>query len=194
MELLSFDARAAEKTVVLFWQTASETENAGFHIFRSEHAGGPFVRITNRLIPGAGNSRQTHTYQWIDASVEFGKTYYYRLADLDFNGVMTYHGPVMVRVEKLPESFELKQNYPNPFNPETTIEFSLQNSAQIELSVFDIWGRHIVTLLQGEIQAGHHQVKWNGADQYGLALPSGLYFYRLQAKKVSMQKAMLKVK
>jgi hypothetical protein len=77
----------------------------------------------------------------------------------------------------VPGAFELQQNYPNPFNPSTRIEFTLEKSARVSLDVFDVLGRRVATLLQGETQgAGKHSVTFNGA-----GLSSGVYFYRLTA-------------
>lgn len=74
----------------------------------------------------------------------------------------------------LPQAFALDQNYPNPFNPTTTIGFTLPASGQVTLEVFDILGRRVETLVNVNLEAGRHQVTWDGTDA-----PSGLYFYRL---------------
>ncbi len=70
-------------------------------------------------------------------------------------------------------------NYPNPFNPSTTIEFSIQNDSQIELSVFNIKGQKIKTLAQNEFTRGNHSIIWNGDDESGKSVSSGIYFYKL---------------
>ncbi len=80
-----------------------------------------------------------------------------------------------------PALFSLKQNYPNPFSPQTTIEYSLPSSQTVDLSVYDIMGRHIITLQQGEREAGFHRIQWNGYDQNRHKVANGVYFYRLQA-------------
>jgi hypothetical protein len=72
--------------------------------------------------------------------------------------------------------FNLDQNYPNPFNPATTISFSLSSRSFILLKVFDLIGREVATIVSEELSAGNHSRQWNAAD-----LPSGIYFYRLQA-------------
>ena len=70
-------------------------------------------------------------------------------------------------------------NYPNPFNPSTTIEFSIQNDSQIELSIFNIKGQKIKTLTQNEFLKGTHSIIWNGDDEEGQAVSSGVYLYQL---------------
>jgi len=79
--------------------------------------------------------------------------------------------------EVLPTEFSLAQNYPNPFNPETTIPFALPVRANVKLSVFDLLGREVATLVNGMMDAGSHAVNWNASD-----LSSGVYFYRLDAQ------------
>jgi len=86
-------------------------------------------------------------------------------------------------------SFVLHQNYPNPFNPTTTIRFSLQRNERVKLRVFDILGREVARLIEGEISVGTHTIAFNGE---GLA--SGEYFYRLEAGGQNITKRMLLVK
>ena len=89
----------------------------------------------------------------------------------------------------LPRQFNLGQNYPNPFNPSTDIRFTLSSERQVTLKVFDIRGREITTLLYEKRQAGEYLVHWNAA-----GLPSGIYFYCLQAGKYMETKKMLVIR
>jgi hypothetical protein len=82
---------------------------------------------------------------------------------------------------RVPGNYALYQNYPNPFNPETSITIDLPENAMVELSVFDILGRKVVTLVDGERTAGHYRVDWNGRDAAGRWAGSGVYFYCLRA-------------
>ena len=93
-----------------------------------------------------------------------------------------------------PKEITLVGNYPNPFNPITTIAFTLTDQAHVALRVYDMLGREVARLLEGERGAGHHEVRWE-ASQYA----SGLYFYRLfvedeAGRQVLKQKKMLLVK
>jgi N-acetylneuraminic acid mutarotase len=76
-----------------------------------------------------------------------------------------------------PTIFELSQNYPNPFNPTTVIRFSIEATAEATLKIYDVRGREMATLLEGKINPGEHELFWRAE-----ALPSGVYFYRLEAK------------
>jgi hypothetical protein len=88
----------------------------------------------------------------------------------------------------IPTEYGLSQNYPNPFNPLTTIKYQLPEAAEIELVIYNILGQEIYTLINGKKQAGYHSQAWNATDQYGNAVASGLYIYRLDAKGVSGRK------
>ena len=80
-----------------------------------------------------------------------------------------------------PKSFGLLTNYPNPFNPTTTISYSLDRTEQVALEVYDMLGNKVRTLYTGVQEPGRHDVQWNGQDDAGRAVSSGLYLYRLTA-------------
>ncbi len=84
----------------------------------------------------------------------------------------------------MPASVSLDQNYPNPFNPQTSIRFKLPEASSVKLVVYNVLGREVKTLLQGELGAGDHEALWDGTDSSGLRVPSGSYLYRLEAGNV----------
>lgn len=94
----------------------------------------------------------------------------------------------------LPESFQLQQNYPNPFNPTTTIQYSLPDAEQVKLTIFDIRGQEITTLVQSEKPPGTYEVQWKGMDRSGNHVSTGVYFARLQAGEYSKTIKMLYLK
>jgi hypothetical protein len=98
-------------------------------------------------------------------------------------------GALDVATEELPTEVMLSQNYPNPFNPSTTIRFALPVPTEVRLDVFDLLGRQIVTLVNGAMPAGNHQVILNGAN-----LSSGVYVYRIQAGGVVISRKLTLLK
>ncbi|RME25571.1 MAG: T9SS C-terminal target domain-containing protein [Candidatus Zixiibacteriota bacterium] len=94
----------------------------------------------------------------------------------------------------LPERVALSQNYPNPFNPTTSIRFSLPRAGDVRLTVFNVLGRKIVSLVAGRYPAGHYTVTWDGTDQNGRPVASGLYLYRIETDGFVETKKMLFLK
>ena len=94
----------------------------------------------------------------------------------------------------MPESFDLKANYPNPFNPTTTIAFDLPEASQVTLEVYDMMGRRVATLVDGNMAAGRYQATWNAHADNGAAVASGVYIYRLRAGTFESVKQMVLMK
>ena len=90
----------------------------------------------------------------------------------------------------VPDHFYLKQNYPNPFNPETKIEYQLQKASDVEISIFNMHGQKISTLIKNFQTAGNYEVKWRGVDHSGNAVASGVYLYKITAGKIVAVKKM----
>jgi len=93
-----------------------------------------------------------------------------------------------------PEKFALAQNYPNPFNPQTTIEYTMPQTGKVLLSIYDALGRRVRNFDMGIQGVGQHQVVWNGSDDSGLPVPSGVYFYRLTTGDRTQSRKMLLLK
>lgn len=82
---------------------------------------------------------------------------------------------------KVPQKFAVSQNYPNPFNPRTRIDFALPAAEHVSISVYDLLGRKVKTLVDGPLGPGNHSVHWNATDATGLKMSSGVYFYHVTA-------------
>ncbi len=85
--------------------------------------------------------------------------------------------------KQLPKEFALQQNYPNPFNPTTTIRYELPVDAHVQLKIFDILGREVTTLVDGDIQAGYQEVQFDAG-----RLASGVYLYQMEARSLDAAK------
>ena len=100
---------------------------------------------------------------------------------IEFIAVNDMHQYVDVYEEEmiLPDTFSLKQNYPNPFNPVTNIDIEIGMSANISLKIYDISGREVKSLVSEFLNAGNHSFRWNGTDNFGQLVSSGVYIYTL---------------
>jgi hypothetical protein len=124
------------------------------------------------------------TYSFIDfGGIEVPTIY------LDENGDGTWCIPVMRpmaagdRPHNTPAVYSLNQNYPNPFNPSTVINYSMERKGKVNISIYNILGQHVKTLVDGEVEAGPNQVIWDGTDQEGSGVASGVYFYKMTTEK-----------
>ncbi|OGC89807.1 MAG: hypothetical protein A2W25_02890 [candidate division Zixibacteria bacterium RBG_16_53_22] len=95
---------------------------------------------------------------------------------------------------QIPAEFALMQNYPNPFNPETNIEFMLPKEQDVYLSVYNLLGQQVRTLVNARVEAGRHVAHWDGKNDNGTVVPSGVYFYRLYTPEFSQTNKMVMVR
>lgn len=195
--LASFSANLLQnnKTVELNWMTINEINNYGFFVERRAENESQFMEIPESFVEGHGTTYEPHEYNYNDNTINTPGIYYYRLRQVDNDGLTHYSNPVMINLSTLfssdetPIEFTLKQNYPNPFNPSTTIEFSLPNKSNVNLKVYDVLGSEIATLVSRELQAGNHIVRWDAK-----AVANGLYFYRLEAGTFTQVKKLMILK
>lgn len=97
-------------------------------------------------------------------------------------------------VSSLPARYFLHNNYPNPFNPQTKISFDVPEVSQVKISIFDINGKLIKTIINEIIEPGFHHLFWNGTDMNGRKVSSGIYFYRIEAKSLKSNKQFVDAK
>ena len=170
VELTSFVASLSGNNVTLNWSTATETNNQGFEIQRSN--GGEYQVVG--YVAGHGTTVEPQSYSFTDQNVGTGK-YQYRLKQIDYDGKFEYSSVVEVEVVG-PKEFSLAQNYPNPFNPATSIDFTLAVDSKVTLKVFDVLGQEVMTLINGNYTSGSHKVNFDAS-----GLNSGVYVYRIDA-------------
>jgi hypothetical protein len=198
VELSSFEVKSDLGFAVLNWITESEFENAYWIIERKSVAKPEYEAIKSgklkisetaesfaeaARLEGRGNSPLRSEYVFVDSLVQVGEIYAYRLADVSYSGIMTYHKVVFVELSA-PMTYELLQNYPNPFNPNTTIEFRIPKVSEIELKVYNILGQEVITLEKGIKKAGFYKLQWNGRNRWDHQVASGIYLYLISAKSV----------
>jgi len=198
VQLLYFTAGAGDAEVKLHWATGAEINNLGFIIDRSLEKEGVYEELASHEtypeLKGAGNSSTPRQYSFQDQTVFNGLTYYYKLSDVDLNGVRREHGPVWAtpiaaRIDpdnekpaSVKPEYILRQNYPNPFNPSTRIgiEISALDESPVDLSIYNLAGQKIVTLLTGLPAQTSFEMEWNGLNVTGQPVAAGVYFYVLR--------------
>jgi hypothetical protein len=94
----------------------------------------------------------------------------------------------------LPDAFSLFQNYPNPFNPETVIRYALPENCYVELAIYNILGQKVKTLVNQYQNAGYKMVLWNGRDDKGNEIASGVYFCKIRTPRYSETKKMVSLR
>ncbi len=183
VEFTSFTANVnTNGNVVLDWSTATEINNQMFEIERKAENS---EYVTVGYINGYGTTTEPQEYSYIDKTVETG-IYFYRLKQIDFQGTYEYSDVIEVDVNG-PSHFALGQNFPNPFNPSTQIEFRIPEAGFVNLAVYNLVGEEVALLVNGQVEAGIHEVTFDASN-----LPSGAYFYKLQSgSKVEVKKMLL---
>ncbi len=188
VELASLAAALLDGDVRLEWVTLSESGNLGFRVYRaatfeypspgSGQAEYDYDCITDELIPGAGSSAIARCYSYVDESVESGRSYYYKLADVCSDGVETLHGPVSVTVPaSVPEELDLVAGRWD--GSQMRIELAVPSEGRVRVSVYNLAGREIATLVDRVLPAGRANVVWSGTDNGGVPLTSSTYVLRL---------------
>jgi len=180
-----FHATVAGPSVELAWHIWSDEAINGFSILRRE-AGSESDRIVNPS-PIAPVQRR-----YVDDTALPGVSYEYTLVVILGDGSELRSRSVAAQTARL--VVELFQNDPNPFNPLTRIRFSLPAELHVTLTIYDVEGRRVTTLVDGRRGAGVSEVVWNGRNAFGEPVATGVYFYQLRAKKKLLTKKLLLIK
>jgi hypothetical protein len=156
------------------------------------HAGGTkFNEGIGIATDGSGNSIVTGNFA---DTVTFGDTTLTSAGQWNGNMFIAKLGSGVTGIAEEfahPRSFNLSQNYPNPFNPSTTIRYNLPRTSQVLLSIYNILGQEIVTLVNAKQIPGDKSVVWDGRDHFGKQVSSGIYIYQVQAGDYSKSRKMV---
>jgi len=196
VELTSFTASVNGNDVTLNWSTASEINNMGFEVERSQ-----ISKLKSQMwekigfVHGNGTTTEIQNFRFKDIGVPSGN-YSYRLKQIDFDGSFEYlpdrQGSNAIEVDiTQPAEFSLGQNYPNPFNPETKIKYAIPSGGlgietAVQLKIYDVLGNEVAALVNEEKLPGEYQITFDGS-----GLVSGIYFYSLNAGNFSETKKMI---
>jgi len=181
-------ATAGDSTIALTWEMVPDEDFDYYVIYRHTESG--FVPSEETLY---GSTIDT---LFIDEDVETGTTYYYKVAAIDFAGNQgTCSEEVQIDITGIemisnrPTHYALNQNYPNPFNPGTTISFNLAKQGEVRIEIYNTLGQKVVQLLSENLSAGQYKYYWSAND-----MPSGIYYYTLQAGEFRETRRMLLLK
>ncbi|PSQ79246.1 MAG: hypothetical protein BRD41_07640, partial [Bacteroidetes bacterium QS_1_63_11] len=172
VELAAFEGAETDRGVELTWQTATETNNAGFEIERSRGKRAGWTQVG--FVGGSGTSADPQRYSFTDADLPYAAdTLEYRLRQVDVGGTGSVSEPI--RVGRTVDEAELLGTHPNPAQSRATVRFAVPETREVTLQLYDLMGRQVRTLSQGP-KKGRTEM------QVGLSgLPSGIYFLRLRA-------------
>ncbi|MBN2828817.1 MAG: T9SS type A sorting domain-containing protein [Candidatus Cloacimonetes bacterium] len=191
IELTSFTATTTQQDLVrLDWITQSESGVCGYYIYRNSIDTLPTANAVSPLISPTNTSSE-HAYTFTDTEVENG-TWYYWLQNLSLNGETQFHGPISIELNKeddednpdIPEdqqSVGLQSVFPNPFNPSTSIAFYLESDHWVDIDVFNTKGQKVRSLESLYVNSGSHVTTWDGMDNNGKSVSSGVYTVRMIA-------------
>ncbi len=172
VELTGFTSKVIDNSALLNWSTATELNNFGFEIQRTNDR--TFTNWNSiGFVIGKGTTSEPQYYSFRDENLTSGK-YYYRLKQIDFDGSFEYSHIVEVDIVN-PNEFALSQNYPNPFNPVTKIKFATPVDASVKLNVFNVTGEKVADVLDKFYSAGNYEISFDAKD-----LNSGVYFYKIE--------------
>jgi hypothetical protein len=181
--------------VGLSWRTLSETNNFGFWVQRRRTGDQVFADVAGGFIPGNGTTVQAHAYAFVDSTIGSDGDHLYRLKQMDLDGAVHYSDAITVRMTlsgvdgPVTERFALMQNFPNPFNPATIIRYQVPAPQHVRLAVYDALGREVAVLVDANRDAGIHEATFNCS-----GLPSGMYFYRMQAGSFTQTRSLVVVR
>ncbi|KPJ59689.1 MAG: hypothetical protein AMJ46_10070 [Latescibacteria bacterium DG_63] len=182
LSFASASAVAGSGHVTLSWQMGVDVDASDFVVERAESPEGDFLALTLPICEGPGLQ-----FSCTDYSVVSGKTYWYRIVLNGVSGPEIY-GPIEVHVSAVPAVTRLLQSFPNPFNPFCTISYHVSHARRVTLRVFDVEGSAVRTLVEAWREPGVYSVVWDGKGDGGERLPSGVYFYTLEARDLKETK------
>jgi len=183
VHLLSFTAARGTEGAVLRWTVQSQVPDLlGFHVHRGDD-GVPRQRLTTTLLVGDLD------YVFVDPQPPPTASEYW-LAEWLTTGAIVWHGPALLAGARRLELF-LAPNTPNPFTASTRFDFHLAEPGPVRLDVYDVAGRLVARLVAGSLPAGEHGIAWNGRDDQGAFVPSGVYFCKLESGGAAVTRKLL---
>lgn len=183
--IAAFNAEYTDEGVKLEWEIGFAEGLEGFNVYRAKGASGEFTRLNDGLLP------IEKEYTFLDNRIRPGVNYAYYIGAVDRDG--EFFSPTLsVNIPSWKTTLE--QNYPNPFNPSTIIPFALAAPTRVSLTIYNVKGQRVKTLLNETKDFGRYKVNWDGKNDRGLRVSSGVYYYRLKAGKHVFTKKLVLLK
>lgn len=166
---------------------------------------GEYLPINENVIPVSSSPGGMHNYSFLDQDVEPGETYYYQISDVSLSGQTTVYGPVSATAgvtdvnnhathQQTPDDYQLGDAYPNPFNGNTLIQFKITKPGMVKIEVYNLMGQKIRTLLSERKEAGDYTAHWNGKNESGKTVGSGIYLYKMTIDNFKSSKRIVYLK
>jgi hypothetical protein len=181
--ITSFSARPANDGIELRWEISADERIAGFKLLRVPATGGNGVILPPEgMLPASATS-------YVDTEDLAAGEYLYTLIVVKPGGTEVRSQKVSVKLDVVP--LMLRQNYPNPFSASTEIGFSIDRKSNVTLSIYDVTGKRIHTILNRAMPPGIYLEQWDGRDENGKSVASGIYFYRLKTGQKALTRKMV---
>ena len=180
------------------WDSVSSIDLIGYNLYRSRWQDGGFEKLNEFPLQAThcvDMSVQDSTNYWYYVTAVYARVQWHGesfASNKDAGGVNSEVG--ISDGPAIPRKFFLSQNYPNPFNPTTTIVYGLPKAANVHLDIYNLLGQRVTTLINEYQKAGYNRIIWDGKDQAGNGVSSGVYFYRIEAGNFNESKKMLMLK
>jgi PKD repeat protein len=178
-----------DEYIKLTWQPVSDKDFKYYKIFK---------RNDGTLFELFSSTTDT---VYIDNTVLVNNLYFYSVKavdhsgnESDFSNIANIYISDIYEENGLVTQYYLSQNYPNPFNPQTTIKYGLLRQSHVKVTIFDILGHKIKELVNDAQNKGHHQVIWDGKNNFGQVVSTGIYYYKLESENYNSMKKMLFIK
>ncbi|HTY09092.1 MAG TPA: Ig-like domain-containing protein [Candidatus Edwardsbacteria bacterium] len=176
--MADFAAAAGAGGVTLRWSTESETDCYRWDIERSAQQQGGYAAVGS--VPGHGTTAQPQRYAYLDTPPGAAAVYWYRLAQVDLSGRVTYHGPLRVVYNARGiAGFQAGPVHPNPASGQAGISYQLPLPGRVTLGVYNVLGQRVRGLVDARQPADRYTATWDGRDGNGRRVSGGVYFYRL---------------
>jgi hypothetical protein len=179
-----WNAEYRSGSIEITWKISTTDETPSFSVARQVEGGGDWTGL-----PSGAVTCDDLSFRVLDTGFHYGKSYRYRVAIDEGGGEMILFETGVISTPQLP--LTLRQNVPNPFNPSTEISYYLPEQCEVSLDVYDVAGRRIVRLVSCRQPAGDHSVTWNGTDESGGRVGSGVYFCSIRAGKHELTRKMV---